>query len=213
MGWGERNLWLLEGVHVVSFSLERQQTLSHLPNPFLAFLPCYLRYMDTFLLPYVIQPNSPGKAELRRRILPWLLPLTSQTTPTQGRKGQGRSKSLLLSSHGNWEGPRPALALDLGGVFWLLIPWQPGVAVAWANGIQVSMKMTEWEEPSWKSPINGNPLQYFCLRIPWTEEHGTLQSVGSQRVGHKRSTEHSGMHAHYLKWYSYLKFEILAFKG
>ena len=40
MGWGERNLWLLEGVHVVSFSLERQQTLSHLPNPFLTFLPC-----------------------------------------------------------------------------------------------------------------------------------------------------------------------------
>ena len=31
---------------------------------------------------------------------------------------------------------------------------------------------------------NGNPLQYSCLRIPWTEEPGGLQSMGSQRVGH-----------------------------
>ena len=31
---------------------------------------------------------------------------------------------------------------------------------------------------------SGNPLQYYCLEIPWTEEPGRLQSVGSQRVGH-----------------------------
>ena len=31
---------------------------------------------------------------------------------------------------------------------------------------------------------NGNPLQYSCLRIPWTEEPGRLQSIGSQRVEH-----------------------------
>ena len=31
---------------------------------------------------------------------------------------------------------------------------------------------------------SGNPLQYFCLRIPWTEEHGKLQYMGSQRVRH-----------------------------
>ena len=30
----------------------------------------------------------------------------------------------------------------------------------------------------------GNPLQYSCLRIPWTTEPGGLQSVGLQRVGH-----------------------------
>ena len=30
---------------------------------------------------------------------------------------------------------------------------------------------------------NDNPLQYFCLRIPWTEAPGVgLQSMGSQRV-------------------------------
>ena len=31
---------------------------------------------------------------------------------------------------------------------------------------------------------NGNPLQYYCLEIPWMEEPGGLQSIGSQRVGH-----------------------------
>ena len=30
----------------------------------------------------------------------------------------------------------------------------------------------------------GNPLQYSCWRIPWTEKSGSLQSMGSQRVGH-----------------------------
>ena len=36
---------------------------------------------------------------------------------------------------------------------------------------------------------NGNPLQYSCLENPmeesqWTEEPGSLQSLGSQRVEH-----------------------------
>ena len=31
---------------------------------------------------------------------------------------------------------------------------------------------------------NGNPLQYSCLEIPWTEEPSGVQSMGSQRVGH-----------------------------
>ena len=30
---------------------------------------------------------------------------------------------------------------------------------------------------------NGNPLQYSCQRIPWTEKPGRLQSTGLQRVG------------------------------
>ena len=31
---------------------------------------------------------------------------------------------------------------------------------------------------------NGNPLQYSYLEIPWTEDTGRVQSMGSQRVGH-----------------------------
>ena len=31
---------------------------------------------------------------------------------------------------------------------------------------------------------NGNPLQFLAWRMPWTEEPGGLQSMGSQRVRH-----------------------------
>ena len=31
---------------------------------------------------------------------------------------------------------------------------------------------------------NGNPFQYSCLEIPWTEDPGRLQFMGSQRVRH-----------------------------
>ena len=31
---------------------------------------------------------------------------------------------------------------------------------------------------------NGNPLQYSCLKIPWMEEPGRLQSMGSKRFRH-----------------------------
>ena len=31
---------------------------------------------------------------------------------------------------------------------------------------------------------NGNPPQYACWEIPWTEDPGGLQSTGLQRVGH-----------------------------
>ena len=41
-----------------------------------------------------------------------------------------------------------------------------------------------------RSPRGGhsNPLQYLAWRIPWTEEPGRLQSMGSQRVRHDRVT-------------------------
>ena len=35
---------------------------------------------------------------------------------------------------------------------------------------------------------NGNPLQYSCWRVPWTEEPGGLQSMGSRRVGQNWAT-------------------------
>ena len=31
---------------------------------------------------------------------------------------------------------------------------------------------------------HGNPFQYSCWKIPWTEEPGKLQSIGLQRVRH-----------------------------
>ena len=37
---------------------------------------------------------------------------------------------------------------------------------------------------SGRSPRGGNdyPLQYSCWRIRWTEDHGRLQSMGSQSL-------------------------------
>ena len=34
---------------------------------------------------------------------------------------------------------------------------------------------------------HGNPLHILVWRIPWTEEPGGLQTMGSQRVGHDQS--------------------------
>ena len=44
---------------------------------------------------------------------------------------------------------------------------------------------------------NGNTLQYSCLKIPWTKEHGRLQSMGSQKVRHDWATSHS------YNWYNW----------
>ena len=40
--------------------------------------------------------------------------------------------------------------------------------------------------PGSKNPLEEKcqPLQYSCLKSPWTEEPGRLQSMGLQRVGH-----------------------------
>ena len=46
---------------------------------------------------------------------------------------------------------------------------------------------TQVQPLSWEDPLeegHGNPLHILAWRIPWTEEPGRLQSMGSQRVGH-----------------------------
>ena len=40
---------------------------------------------------------------------------------------------------------------------------------------------------------NGNPLQYSCWEIPWTEEPGGLQSMGLQRVRYDLATKQQGV--------------------
>ena len=41
---------------------------------------------------------------------------------------------------------------------------------------------------------NSNPLQYSCLKIPWTDEPGRLQSMWLKRVRHYWVTEHAHVH-------------------
>ena len=40
----------------------------------------------------------------------------------------------------------------------------------------------------------------LAWRIPWREEPGRLQSMGSQRVGHNRATSLSFFHFHWLNY-------------
>ena len=38
----------------------------------------------------------------------------------------------------------------------------------------------------WEDPLKKEKAAHFCIlawRIPWTEKHGELQSMGSQKVG------------------------------
>ena len=46
---------------------------------------------------------------------------------------------------------------------------------------------------------NGNPLQYSCWEIPWTEEPGMLQSMRLQRVKHNLVTKQQQQQQHYRK--------------
>ena len=45
----------------------------------------------------------------------------------------------------------------------------------------------------WKGPLEEGMATHSSIlaqRIPWTEEPGGLQSMGSQRVKHSRAAEH-----------------------
>ena len=46
-----------------------------------------------------------------------------------------------------------------------------------------------WEDP-WEKTRQPTPV-LLPGESPWTDEPGRLQSMGSQRVGHERETEHS----------------------
>ena len=49
------------------------------------------------------------------------------------------------------------------------------------------MKETPVRFPGWEDPLEKGMATHSSIlawRIPWTEEPGGLQSVGSQRVGH-----------------------------
>ena len=60
-----------------------------------------------------------------------------------------------------------------------------GISPALAGGFLIAEppgKPQDREDPPRGG--NGDPLQYLAWRIPWTEEPGGLQSMGSQRVKH-----------------------------
>ena len=49
----------------------------------------------------------------------------------------------------------------------------------------------------WEDPLEKEMATLFSIlawRIPWTEEPGELESMGSQRVGHDYETKHGTVH-------------------
>ena len=50
-----------------------------------------------------------------------------------------------------------------------------------------TMRETQVQSLGWEDPLEKEMATHsstFAWKIPWTEEHGTLQSMGSQKVGH-----------------------------
>ena len=54
----------------------------------------------------------------------------------------------------------------------------------WLDSITNSMDVNLSKLQDIVGEGNGTPLQYSCWKIPWMEEPGRLQSMGSLRVGH-----------------------------
>ena len=55
----------------------------------------------------------------------------------------------------------------------------PGMQETWVQSLS-------WENPLEKEKATHSST--LAWKIPWTEEPGRLQSMGSQRVGHDRAT-------------------------
>ena len=73
----------------------------------------------------------------------------------------------------------------------------------WASLVAQSIKNSPAMWETWVRSLGGeDPLEegmathssILAWRIPWTEEPGGLQSIGSQRVGHDWSTKHVTQH-------------------
>ena len=67
-----------------------------------------------------------------------------------------------------------------------------------------AMQETWVRSLGWEDPLEEGMATHSSIlawRIPWTEEAGGLQSIGSQRVGHDWATKHSTAHHHLAqKW-------------
>ena len=61
------------------------------------------------------------------------------------------------------------------------------------------VRCLDWEDPLEKGTATHSSI--LAWRIPWTEETGRLQTMGSQRVGHNWATFPFTMKAHsYFRW-------------
>ena len=59
---------------------------------------------------------------------------------------------------------------------------------------ETQVRSLGWEDPLEKEIVTHSSI--IAWKIPWTEEPGRLQSMGSQRVGHDWAAECTHAHAH-----------------
>ena len=63
-----------------------------------------------------------------------------------------------------------------------------------------AMQETQVQSLGWEDPLEKGMVTHFTIlawKIPGTEEHGGLQSMGSQSIRHDQATTHSTAQA---KW-------------
>ena len=68
-----------------------------------------------------------------------------------------------------------ASALKMASLVAQTVKNPPAVQVTWVRSLG-------WEDPVEKEMASHSSI--LAWKIPWTEEPGELQSIGSQRVGH-----------------------------
>ena len=56
--------------------------------------------------------------------------------------------------------------------------------------LETQVQFLGWEDPLEEEMAVPSPQYILVWRIPWTEEPGRLQSMGSQRVRHSWTTKH-----------------------
>ena len=96
------------------------------------------------------------------------------------RPGAGRvSGSGEVAAFGNVEVTAATMRVGRASLVAQLVKNPPAVRETWVRSLR-------WEDPLEKGKATHSSIPAW--RIPWTEEPGRLQSMGSQRVGHDLAT-------------------------
>ena len=77
--------------------------------------------------------------------------------------------------------------VPIGMLFWVALGFPGGSEVKASACITGDLgSISGWEDPLEKEMVTHSSI--LAWRIPWMEEPGGLQSMGSQRVGHDKGT-------------------------
>ena len=143
-------------------------------------------------LEWVAFPFSRGSSQPRHR---------TQVSPTAGRffTSWATREALLYKNYGCisqvLDNIEPAwlmsLARNIKKSYWLASPWISKRLPKWHSGKKTHLPVQETGDTVWflcqEDPLEEEMATHsrtLAWKIPWTEEPGRLQSMGSQRAGH-----------------------------